>query len=239
MQEEKNNKENLSEKILKEIDFNKICPTPKWCFVCKNYGSWFVVILSGVVISLSLSLMAFLFLSHDWDVYQLESGSLARHILVYTPFIWIIIFLLFILLASFWFNKTKEGYRFGFFKSLTIGVLVVIILSSTAIISGVSSQLNDEFRSEIPVYKAFVHDKCDIWDEPEKGLLSGRVEEIKNNDEFILNDFNDNSWQVREENVKMIPPEFFIIKGGSIKMIGRLCESCGNNVFIVNTIKPW
>ena len=207
-------KDKIKDKILNKIENDKISPTPRWCFVCKNYASWFVVILSGLIISLSLSLMIFLFISHDWDVYQLESGYLARHILVYTPFIWILIFLLFILLASFWFNKTKEGYKFVSFKTLIVSVLLVIILSSAIIITGVSSQLNDKFRSDVLGYKTFVRDKCDIWDEPEKGLLSGKVLEIVSDEEFILNDFNNNSWQVREENIKIIPPEFIVEKGG-------------------------
>ena len=152
-------KDKIKDKILNKIENDKISPTPRWCFVCKNYASWFVVILSGLIISLSLSLMIFLFISHDWDVYQLESGYLARHILVYTPFIWILIFLLFILLASFWFNKTKEGYKFVSFKTLIVSVLLVIILSSAIIITGVSSQLNDKFRSDVLGYKTFVRDK--------------------------------------------------------------------------------
>jgi len=237
MQEKKNN--DISKKVLDKINCDKICPTPKWCFVCWNYGSWFIVILSGLIISLSLSLMVFLFVSHDWDVYELESGNLINHIIVYTPFVWIIIFLLFILLAVFWFNKTKQGYKFGSLKSLIIGVLLIIIFSSIIAITGFSAKLNDEFRQGLPGYKVFVHDKCDIWDDPVKGLLSGKIVEIKNNDEFILNDFNNNSWQVQKKNVKITPPRFFIKNGSNIKMIGRVCEICGNNVFIVNTIKPW
>ena len=246
-------KDKIKDKILNKIENDKISPTPRWCFVCKNYASWFVVILSGLIISLSLSLMIFLFISHDWDVYQLESGYLARHILVYTPFIWILIFLLFILLASFWFNKTKEGYKFVSFKTLIVSVLLVIILSSASVNDKPLTNATSSTSLFIAISKTsfwtfvklsislffFVRDKCDIWDEPEKGLLSGKVLEIVSDEEFILNDFNNNSWQVREENIKIIPPEFIVEKGGNIKMIGRLCSSCGNNIFIVNTIKPW
>ncbi len=238
MAEEINNKD-ISNDILNKIKCDKICPTPKWCFVCKNYASWLIVFISGLIISLSLSLMAFLFISHDWDIYQLESENIARHILVYTPYLWIILFLLFILLAVYNFNKTEDGYKFGFIRSIFTGLLIVVILSSFMMITGLSSKINDNFRQDMPGYKVLVRDRCDIWDDPEKGLLSGRVQEIKNDEEFILNDFKDNSWQVRKENVKIIPPEFIIKEGGNIKMIGRICDPCPVRTFIVNTIKPW
>lgn len=232
-------KKNIKEKVLKEINDEKINPTPKWHFIVRYYLLWSLIGISIVIIALAFSLMILLFLIHDWDVYQLESGNLVNHILVYTPYLWVVIFLLFILLAVYNFNKTEEGYKFGFFKSIIFSILVIVILSSVYIATGTSSIINDCLRQNIPGYKLFVRDRCDIWDDPEKGLLSGKVGEIKNSEEFLLNDFSGNSWQVREENVKIIPSEFIIKKGSSIKMIGRLCLSCGGNIFIVNTIKPW
>lgn len=236
MKTENNPENKIINNVLKEIENKKICPTPKWCFVCKNFSFWLIVVFSAIIVSLSLSLMIFLFVSHDWDVYELESGNLVKHIIVYTPYLWIIIFLLFVFLTIKIFSKTKEGYKFGFFKSFIAGFLLIIILSSFATIFGLSSKINDEFRQKIPAYKSFVKDRCDIWDNPEKGLLSGEIIKIINNEEFVLKCSSGVVWIVKKENTKLIPETLEILEGKKIKMIGK---KEAENFFIVNTIKPW
>lgn len=232
--------EDITKKVLQEIERKKICPTAKWCFVCKNYSFWAIVALSAIIVSLALSLMIFLFFSHDWDVYRLESGNLFHHILDYTPYFWIIIFLLFILLAIYGIGKTKEGYKFENCRCAGVLVLIIITASLVSVFAGASSLINEKLHKKVPLYNAVLSDKRNIWDEPQKGLLAGEVVNVKDKENFMLKDFKDNNWDVQEEkNIKMIPPNYKIKKGEKIKMIGKPCAPCGSNVFIVNTIKPW
>lgn len=240
MQEE-TKKENLSDKILKEINCNKICPTPKWCFVCKNYGFWFVVALSGVIVSLTLSLIIFFFMDQDWGTYQLRGTNILNYILFFTPYFWIIVFLLFILLIIYSFNKTKEGYKIGNVKSVQVGALVIIVIALVCVFAGASSIIDESFHKRVPMYSVIIFDKHSTWGDPQRGLLGGEITSIKDVESFVIRDFKNKNWNVQEEkNIKIIPSNFIIKTGEKIKMIGRLCLPCPEkNTFIVSEIKPW
>lgn len=232
--------EDLSKKVLEKIECEKICPTPKWCFVCKDAFLWILLGVCTLAVSLAFSLMIFLFISHDWDVYQLESGNLLRHILIYTPYLWIVIFLLLILLVSYSFGKTKDGYKYNIKKSVGVFVLIILFLSVASVLTGISALFQDSLKLRVPMYKSVIFDKYNIWDEPQKGLLAGRVTKIKDKNNFDIKDFNQDFWHVKEQNTKFYPPNFSIDIGKNIKMIGHICSYCPEkNTFIVTEIKPW
>jgi hypothetical protein len=174
--------------------------------------------------------------SHDWDVYSYVSRSLPEHILVYTPYIWIFAFLVFILFANYIFAKTKGGYRFESRKALLVGATMVLVLMLIFLFIGMAQLIHETIFQDIPQYDYIIHDKNNIWDHPDKGLLSGQVLSIQGPKRFDLADFRGNLWQVQEqENIKL-PVNFIIKSGDKLKIIGIEAEG---HIFIANTIKLW
>lgn len=232
--------EDISKKVLDKISCDKICPTPKWCFKCMNFSFWIIAGLSGIITSLALSLMIFLFVSHDWDAYQIESGNIVSHVLVYTPYLWILLFLLFVLLAIYGLHHTKNGYKLENKKYAVLATMSILLISLIFAVTGISSAFHENLRNRVSAYKYAVLDKYNVWDNPQKGLLAGKITQIKDKDNFELQDFDQDSWHVQKQNTKFVPSYFTLVEGKNIKMMGHLCLPCPNkNTFIVTEIKPW
>lgn len=233
---ENNQDIDIKNKIMAEIDKDKICPTPKWCFACKNYFVWTLLGTLIILTSIIFSILVFLFISHDWDVYKYVSSNLVQHILFYTPYFWIIFFFVFILFANYVFYKTKEGYKCELKKTRLFGFTIILVIMLISLFLGMARLVHETIFENIPQYDYVIHDKNNIWDNHDNGLLSGQIIEIIDPKTFYLEDFKNKLWQVKEQKDIKMPRNFIIEKGIKIKIIGK--EFPGN-IFIANTIKPW
>lgn len=234
--QEDNKDIDIKNKVLEKINCDKICPTPKWCFACKNYFLWTLLGALVVLISMIFSILVFLFVSHDWDVYSYVNRNLLEHILVYTPYFWILLFLMFVLFASYIFTKTKEGYKFESRKATLLTALTVLLMMLVFLFLGIGQLIHETMFERLPQYDYILHDKNNIWSHPEKGLLSGQVTKVLGPRDFYLEDFKRNMWQVKERENVRIKRNFIIKQGDKLKIIG---VQMPGNIFMANTIKPW
>ncbi len=225
----------LSEKTLKAIEEKNIVAKPKWRFLLKNYVFWLFFVLATFIGALAVTVIIFIFLDHDWDVFEYFDKSLFEYIFISLPYFWLIIFLLFLAAAYYNFKYTRRGYRYNFFKIFAGGLLLSLTLGILLFLFGLDSEIHEIFLEQIPFYNKLVYTKEDIWVFPDKGLLSGEIIDNKNKEEFKLRDFSGNIWQIQTDGTTW-PDNFVFQVGARIKLIGELKD---DNIFLVKIIKPW
>ena len=116
--------EQLSNKILERIDDDQIVPLPRWRFIFLRISFWLLAVISLIFGSLAVGATLFLFIDyHRHGLFAVPRDM--TDFLLMTPFIWIIVFVLFIAVARISIKHTKKGYRY----SLRTIVSVSIILS--------------------------------------------------------------------------------------------------------------
>ena len=230
----------ISQKTLKTIEEKKIRPEAKWHFLLKDYSLWFFFVFSVILGALSVSAILFMVTDHDWDVYEYLDRSLFEHVFISMPYLWISILLFLMFFAYYDFEHTRQGYRYEIHKIILASVLISIIFGAVLFFGGVGQGIHEVFSRQVPFYNNLVYDKYDVWDNPQKGLLSGEITNVENENEFLLRDFKGNFWRIdKEESLECLDrcfDESLIQTGRQIKLIGQMGT---DSIFFVKAIRPW
>ncbi len=224
----------IGEEIIKIIEEKQIKPKPRWQFVLRNYVIW---IFSGVFIvfgSLTVSTILFIISDQDWDIYDYLGTNHLKQVFMSIPYFWIVFFVLVILLAYYSFVHTKHGYKQTISRVFLASIMGSVIFGTALYFLGINSEVHELFSREVPFYDRLVYCNQDIWSDPKRGLLGGKIEEIKDKNEFTLKDFQNNIWYVTGDNIEWngVVAE----PGMQVKLIG----SCGtDNNFNGKSLQPW
>lgn len=225
----------ITQKTLKIIEQQKIKPRPRWHFLLKDYLLWFSFACSIIVGSLAVSTIIFMLTSNDWDVYKYLDRSLFKHIFISMPYLWIAILALLTFTAYYNFKYTRRGYRYEIHTIILGSALISLILGIILFFGGLGSEIHEIFMRQIPFYNNFVYCQKEVWDNPQKGLLGGKIIKVENQNEFLLQDFNGKIWQIKKENPYCCN-QFLIQCGSEVELIGHLGE---DNIFFIKEIRPW
>jgi len=224
----------INKETLKIIEERKITPEPRWHFIFKDYVLRFFFAISTILGGISITTIIFILNGYDWDIYKYLDKSLFEYILSSIPYLWVFTFILFVVIAYFNFKNTKSGYKHEILKLVLVSVLISVAMGTIFFAGGLDSEVHETFSEQVPFYENLIYDKDDIWNNVEKGLLSGEVVEVRNKDGFILKDFGGHLWQIDEKGLGTTT--FFIQKGSEVKLIGNFD---GGNIFFVKEIRPW
>ncbi|EKE21177.1 MAG: hypothetical protein ACD_7C00318G0001 [uncultured bacterium] len=225
-----------ADKILKNIEAKKIKPAPKWKFLLKDYLVWSLFGLSTFVGALATGVIIFICNDNDWDIYNYLGKSFWSYGLILIPYFWIIILALLGSLAYFNYQHTRRGYLLNPYLVIAGSILASIFLGWLLFSSGISERMDKFFAGNIPYYQGMEANKQIFWSNPEKGLLSGEIDKIKNRDNFTLRDFRGKQWEIIGNNI--------IWKEGAdmrmnerVKIIGKIGKE--KNVFRAKEVRPW
>jgi amino acid transporter len=109
-----------SKKIMGTIHEQKICPRPKWYFLLKNTAVWFLLILA-------LFLGAFSVGMQETVMEKSANPGFSAYVLFGSiSFLWLLITVLFAVLAYANLRLTKDGYRYRAAWILFAVILVII-----------------------------------------------------------------------------------------------------------------
>jgi len=227
----------LCDRVLDKIKDEKIEPKPRWHFLLKDYFIWLAFAVSMIVGALAFCVTLSITADNDWDIYRYLGLSPAKHILLSLPYVWIISILLFLGLALYNYKHTRSGYRHGTFVVLGLSVIGSVVLGSVFHSLGMGRKIDQMFAQNIPLYQN-LHCCCnrkDIWTQPQKGLLGGKIMDFSGPDHFQVEDFVGKSWEIEGQNIfwrgSLVPR-----KGILIKMVG---EKRKNNFFWAREVRPW
>lgn len=233
----------LGKKISGIIQDKKIIPVPKWHFVLKNIATWGLFVVFIFFSSLISGVILFILVTYDWEVHAFLGRTLFTHIIISIPYFLIFILGALILAAYYIFHFTKRGYMHTLFRILIISGVASFILGACLFICNINSKTHEVFSRNIPFYDDLIYYKEDIWNNPERGLLGGEVVDVQccgveSCDEFILNDFQGNTWRVKGEQIAW-PEGLTPYPGLRVKLAGDCHSEEDDGVFYGRSIWPW
>ena len=152
-------KENLSKKIIEKIKEEHIQPKPKWQFSLKAYLVWLLSALSLFIGSLAFSVVLYLIINNDWDVYVHITDNLIKFTILSLPYLWIVLLLLFVIISYYNFKHTKKGYKYHFYIILLSSILLSIIFGSLLYSIGVGRALDNILAVKMPMYEKLIFDR--------------------------------------------------------------------------------
>lgn len=212
----------VSDKVLKNIEKHKITPKPKWVFTLKNVAIWFSSVVFLLIGGLAFSVVIYMIIESDWELYENLNDSLWEFTLLILPYFWLIILGLLVALANYNLKNTKGGYRYRIITIVTFVFIVSMLIGGILYVMGIGKEIDETFADRIPIYNEFINkinrDKG-MWMKPGQGLLAGVI--ISTDDGVIkISDFNNDIWVVKSNEQTIFKGMKAEINRG-IKMIGN------------------
>lgn len=223
---------NLSDQVLEKIEHDKIRPKPRREILLRRSVYWILVAILLVAGSLAASVAIFSMANTEWDMWALASGSGWQYFLIVFPYFWLIFFAGFIALAHFNLRHTRLGYRFSLVKAVVVYLGLTFFFGALFYSFGLGGKIEEKIAESAPYYHNLTGGRI-VWDRPERGMLGGRIIELKEPSLFVLTDQNGMIWQVTVSGTTGANLQFI---GSKIKMVGELV---GTSSFRAVEIRSW
>ncbi len=224
--------EKIEDQIIKQIKGKKIKPRSRTWFSSKRLLVWFLTFVFVVLGAVSVSLLITVLRFGDFDIYRLINQNFFVFVILVFPYFWLLLYFLF-LFFSFWrLRRSQYGYRYRrlwlWLSFLLASLVLGVILEGVGFGRSAENYLADNFSG----YRKLNYMRG-IWDNPEKGMLSGEIVAIGDN--LLLEDFSGTDWQL-DLSVAQINPMVKLDLGNKIKVVGQIIDS---GRFLVKEIRPW
>lgn len=223
---------NISNKVLDELKSKKIKPIQKWKFLLKNYVLWIASVLAIILGSISFSVILYQLISNDWDIYKYLDKTFAGYVLLALPYFWIIFLILFVFIAFYNYKHITGSYRYKAYLILIFSILISMILGIIFFYAGLGSKIDQVFSQSFPFY--FKMRRGPAWNQPEHGLLTGKLIKMQDNNNFFIQDCNIKDWKIKTNEKTIWKPAGDLQLGEELRMIG---EKINEEEFYANEIR--
>lgn len=223
-----------SERLIQKIKEEQAEPAPRWHFAVKNKLLWAAFGLAAVLGALAFSVILVAIQQTDFDLISHLSHSGLELFLGLLPFFWIILLIVFLLIAMYSVQYSLKGYKFTLSRLVGYSAALSILLGTLFFIGGGAQRLEQAFALNVSIYESVQEKKAKLWSLPEEGYLSGEIVEAGLN-AFKLKDFQGVEWTIRYEGA-FIPPVVLLERGEKVKLIGEMAEE---KVFVASEVRPW
>ncbi len=223
--------ENLSEKIINEIQRKSLRPVPRWVFIIKRLALWLPGILCTLIGSIAIYGMMYGATNSGWEFRRFTHPSTQEFILENIPYIWILSFVLFYFFTFNFIRRTNDGYKYKRATILLSSLLISIILGELVFILINKKVVSYSFGFE----KYTKQTEMNKWSSPEKGRVLGVITDINNEESIVITDKKGKTWVV---NTTKIPKEIreSAQLGRNIRVLGDIS---GPDNFIACALFPW
>lgn len=226
---------NLSNNIIKSIEKGAIKPIPRWQYAAKKVLFWFLAITGVLLGALVLALVIYTIQTIDWHLYSmLGYGSVIGFIMSVFPYAFIVLLIIFLIIAYYFYRQTPKGHKVNF--SILVGILIILGLSGAFLIhiSGINQEAYFQL-ARMPLYHQMMFTKEREWSQPEKGLLWGEVLDMNKN-KFSLRDASGKNWNILYDNNTAFDFNISDVQGRDVKIIG---QKKGDDNFQAMEIQIW
>lgn len=228
----------LKKSIFEKIKNENIKQKPKLYFIVKNYIFWLFVIVSIIISSIAISVIILSVFQMDIQIAERASGGLFRHIMLFTPYKWLLILSLFVILGLGNFIYTKHGYRYKLV--LIIFIIVIMSVLSGVIIYSLGGAHKIESRANKfggNYYSSLESRREQMWTQADRGLLAGVPLNTTHDDlvMFDLVDFNGKTWVIDAHRLESRDRSIIAV-AGKVAIIGIVGI---DGVFEACRIIPW
>jgi len=226
----------ITDSILNTIKQKKIAPKPRWHFILRQVLLWVASVASIIIGSITFSVILFRLVNNDWEFINYLDRTPLTHAFYTLPYIWIIIMLLFGLLAYYNAKHTKGAYKYNGYWLVIISLITSMAIGGILYAFGIAPKVHMA-SEKIPIFKDFMYDRDKLWMEKE-GFLAGEITEMLSGvGIFKLTDINKKDWTVLPDEEFMPVPEFFILEQGAmVKIFG---EQVSDDTFKAIKIMPY
>ncbi|MFA5622830.1 MAG: hypothetical protein WC981_01190 [Candidatus Dojkabacteria bacterium] len=224
----------ISSDVLKKIERESIKPIPRYSFVLKRSFLWSLFGLNILFGSVGLAISIYLFESTDILNLILSVNDFLGVLILAIPTVWVLLTIIFLLVAYLNFRYTERGYIFSFKRIFLINILAILILGVILHLSGVSERLNRVFSQSFTTYNLTVDPRYKIWSSPERGYLAGTILSVSK-ESIKIDDLDAKRWSVDISEAK-IRRAVRLIKGERVKIVGNIIDS---DTFKASDILPW
>ncbi|MDA3839866.1 MAG: hypothetical protein PF572_02145 [Patescibacteria group bacterium] len=224
----------LSERVLAKIKEKKIERKAKWTFLLRNYVVWGAGIISLLVGGLALSVVIYMMRHNGWGEYSYVSDSFLQFIFLTLPYFWLVFLGLFVFIADYYIKHTNKGYRYRLPVVVVGSIFVSFLLGGLFYNLGMGQAIDDVLGRQAPFYRQFINPNMKRWNNPEKGLLSGKIISVNSESEFFLRDIDNTEWIVFYEET-LVHPIFGVKEDMQINILGKMI---GQDSFKADHIKP-
>ena len=229
----------LKSKVLEKIKEDKIEPKPRWQISLKNYVIWSAFGSAVIIGAVSFCVILDVLLDNDWDIFKYASDSPLQRAIFSLPFLWFGFLIFFWVIAFYYYKQTRSGYKFSALRILGLSIIASIFLGTIFhFFFGMGESVEVMLAERIPVYDK-INSHCnnvELWMQPEKGLLAGRIVSITEPESFDLEDFDGLSWKIEESKNIFMKVKSPLVEKEEIKIIGEKEQS---GLFRAFEIRQW
>lgn len=210
---------NIAENILEKIKKGSIKQKPKWHFLAKDILFWATFIISVFIGARVVGVIIYAFTQFDFAMLARSHGGLLLPMVRAFPFLWIIGFSVFLLLAILGLHQTEKGYKLSLPKLIGLNVLLSIVCGVAFFGFGDAPKFDNRMAQRLPFYHGIEQQNRQIWNNQQEGRLAGEIVEIQD-DFIVIKDFKNRDWEIDIRDCDILP-NVNINLGNKIRMIGR------------------
>jgi len=212
-----NKKNNTVKHILERIEKENLQPKAKWRFVAEHTLLWVPGIMATVLGGFAVSIIIFDISHAGWEYWGITHRNLGSFFADSLPYLWILILIIFLIVAIWRFKKTDKGYKYSAIVLVGSSVLISLMLGIGGFAFGIGEKL-DRGLSGLPIHKGVEGRDISLWVNPEDGRLAGLISDLYSGGLEIY-DFDGQVWQVKfgDEGMSDLP---FLSLNKKIRIVG-------------------
>jgi hypothetical protein len=224
----------LSRSVINKIRKEKIRPIPRWQFITLHVLLWSAFLVAIILGAMAFSVIFKLVSGVEWEmVRRIGKGPIHGFFLV-LPYLWLVILALVLYLASKLFEITKKGYRYKHIIIVLASVVISLVIGIVFHFVGIGHSIERNLQ-QVPPYARWSETRDRVMVAPEKGVLVGRVIDIKPEKELMIIDFMGEKWIV-DISEAIAKDDFKPEVGFPVGMLG---EKVREGIFKADRIMPW
>jgi hypothetical protein len=224
----------LGDRVLSQIDRDKIEPIPRSHFLLKFFLKWLVISIAVCLGSVAIGIILFHIGHLDHELLSFYARSLWKFFLIMFPLFWTVVVVLATSFAIVKFRELPKGHRYHPLQLLLAYLLLIGILGAGLNQLGLSDYLDQKISGHLPAYESWERKKIVIWNRPDLGLLAGKIFSLESDHQFILTDMLGKNWPVNHSQAiwrgRLHPREGILIK---------LSGKVEGDLFIAKEVRPW
>jgi hypothetical protein len=226
---------NICQEVFNKIEGKHLKPKPRWEFLAKNYVFWGFFGLSIFIGSMAVSVIIYMAVNNDWDLFERLDGNWVNFIFDSLPYFWLLLLVVFTFVAYYYLRHTKCGYRYSLLLVVGLTVSASIFFGLLSFLAGFGEFVDQDLQERMPLYQNFALNRARMWIQPERGVLAGTIKEFLNQNDFYLVDFTSQVWIVRGY-AAIRNRKIKFVSGENLKIVG---EKIGDLEFKALDIRPW
>jgi len=150
----------LSNKIIKRIETEQIEAIPRWRFLFWRGLFWLFAFVSIIIGSLAVGAILFLIADHYLKNILVVPHDITEFLLM-IPYLWFVVFVLFLVIARTSVKHTKGGYRHSLRRIVLVSIVLSAIFGTIFYLVGISEITHKFLNNNVPLYNFVTRDSDD------------------------------------------------------------------------------